>query len=80
MDRATERPSVVQTVEVAQDGQKFTACYFIEHSIIHASINGRTRAVPVGAVLSPHETVKALLRGSLIRRRLGAANYRRFGG
>ncbi|MCY1546057.1 hypothetical protein D9M68_820340 [compost metagenome] len=58
---------VVKTVEVTYEGKKVSAPYFVECGIIHAQIDGRTMALPVGR-MPVETTVRTVLEGALARR------------
>ena len=61
-----ERESRVLTASVKFDGQKYTASYFIEGGIIHASIEGKSFFSPVGRAAAV-DTVKVLLTDYLLQ-------------
>jgi hypothetical protein len=57
--------SRVLTVEIEFEGQNYTASYFLEQDIIHASIEGRLFTTIKGAGPA-EETVRALMLESLL--------------
>ena len=56
-----ERASMVIDVAFEHEAQTHTACYFIEHNLIHAKIGDRLLAVPMLGP-SASQLVRALLR------------------
>lgn len=68
----------IRVAEVETDGERHQASYFIENGIIHASIAGNIRRIPV-STLAPETAVQRLLLAHLYNRARLATNSAIFG-
>jgi hypothetical protein len=64
--------------EVERAGERHQAAYFVERGVIHASISGKIRQIPVSD-LAPEIAVQRLLLGHLYDRARRATNSTIFG-
>lgn len=62
-----ERKSVILEVDVQHDGSSHRASYFVEDTIIYASIDGHVLIAPLGQEAAA-STVRMLLSGHLRQR------------
>ena len=66
--------ATIRVVEVEQAGKRHQATYFVEDGIIHASIGGSIKRLPVMHSVPPELTVQSLLSGHIVHESRKAAN------
>lgn len=71
----TDRASMVHEVKLQRGGEIHVATYYIEHGLIHASVDGKTMIAPLGVVPAT-DTVRVLLASILLHRARRAGERR----